>query len=159
MKTFSKLSLILLLGLSLAVLGCGGTEDKPKDTADSGETADTTGDGTETTDTTGDDTTGDTTTDGTDIAAACAQVCEYLIGCLGQLTCDPALGELDGAGCVQDCISRGEMNQASANNYVNQSCDDVNRSQCNAAPDQFANCDCQKPTRATAPMVNSAPFH
>ena len=84
MKTFSKLSLILLLGLGLAVLGCGGTEDKPKDTADSGETADTTGDGTETTDTTGDDTTGDTTTGGTDIAAACAQVCEYLIGCLGQ---------------------------------------------------------------------------
>ena len=154
MKKLSKIALILILGSSLAVFGCGDSEDKPKDQTDSGDTTgnDTTGDDT-TTDNTGDNT-GDNTTDNTggeDITASCTQVCEYLISCLGQLTCDPALGELDAAGCVQDCVARGEMNQASAANYVTQSCDDVNRSQCNAAPDQFANCDCPEAAQGNCP--------
>ncbi len=152
MKKLSQLALILALGLSLSALGCGGSEDKPKDPADTADSGETNNDGNNTTDNTGDDTTGDNTTGGNDdITAACTQVCEYLISCLSQLTCDPALGEFDGAACVQDCVTRGEMNQASANNYVNQSCDDVNRSQCNASPEQFANCDCPEANQGNCP--------
>ncbi len=154
MKKLPELALILILGFGLTVFGCGGNEDQPKDQTGTEDTnsGDATGD-----DTTGGETgdnTGDNTSDNTgnaDIAAACAQVCEYLVSCLGQLTCDPALGELDAAGCVSDCVARGEMNQASAANYVNQSCDDVNRAQCNANPDQYANCDCPEAAQGNCP--------
>ena len=152
MKKLSQTALILILGLSLAVFGCGESEDQPKDQADTQgtDTTDTTGDNNTTGDNTGDETS-DNTTGGDDTTAACTQVCEYLISCLGQLTCDPALGELDAAGCIQDCVTRGETNQASAANYVTQSCDDVNRSQCNANPEQFANCDCPEANQGTCP--------
>ena len=148
MKKISELTLILILGFSLAVFGCGDSEDTPKDNTGGEDTTDG-GDNTGT-DNTGDNTDG-TDTGSDDITAACAQVCEYLISCVAQLTCDPALGELDGAGCVQDCVERGEMNQASAANYVNQSCDDVNRSQCNASPEQYANCDCPEAAQGNCP--------
>jgi hypothetical protein len=153
MKKLSNIVLILTLGLSIAVFGCGESEDQAKDPSDTTGSTDTTTDGG---DTTGTDNSGTDTTDGTDtgsedITASCTQVCEYLISCLGQLTCDPALGEFDAAACVQDCVTRGEMNQASAANYVTQSCDDVNRSQCNADPDQFANCDCPEANQGNCP--------
>ena len=158
MKKLSQITMILILGLSLAVFGCGESEDAPKDQNETGDNSGTTdGDttGTDNTDTSGGDTSGgDTSGGGTstaDITAECTQVCEYLISCLGQLVCDPALGELDTAGCVQDCVTRGEMTQASASNYVTQSCDDVNRSQCNAAPEQFANCDCPEAAQGNCP--------
>lgn len=154
MKKLSQITMILILGLSLAVFGCGESTDAPKDQTDTGDGSGST-DGEDSTstdnnDTSGGDTSGEDTSSG-DIAAECAQVCEYLISCLGQLVCDPELGELDTAGCIQDCVTRGETTQASASNYVTQSCDDVNRSQCNAAPEQFANCNCPEAPQGNCP--------
>lgn len=140
MNKLTQLALILFVAIGLALGGCGGEDAATKDPTADGEDENST----ETENSTDGENTenGENTNTGGDIDAACTQVCDYLITCLGQLTCDPALGEFDAAACVADCVTRGEMNQASAANYVNQSCDDVNRSQCNASPDQFANCDC-----------------
>ena len=158
MKALSQITMIFVLGLSLAVFGCGG-EDTPKDQTGTGDNTGATDGGdttsTDNTDTSGGDTSGGDTSGGDtstgDITAECTQVCEYLLSCLGQLVCDPALGELDAAGCVQNCVARGEMDQASAANYVTQSCDDINRAQCNAEPEEFANCNCPQAAQGNCP--------
>ena len=76
------------------------------------------------------------------LPAPCTLVCDHLLLCIAELVCVPTLGELDHDGCVSDCTARGDMNESSAAQYVTQSCDDVNRGQCSANPEQFANCEC-----------------